>query len=114
MAKISFDQYSEMLWQGEPTWLSPRPGLYIRFCPSCREWKPLVTRIWAPIEEADEPLSCMECTFVVRDFNGMSDADYEKVLNESVHMESMIALLRGGLSVKEAMETLGLRLDPTC
>jgi hypothetical protein len=56
----------------------------------------------------------MECTFVVKDFNGMSNADYEKALNESIHMESMIALLRVGLSFKEAMETLGLRVDPTC
>jgi len=135
---ISFDQYAEMLWKGELPFVSPRPGLYLSFCPKCQEWRPLITRAYPPgqlenvdlplisaitgtctydgsvplVEEVNQPGLCLRCSEQVW---GQSDGITEDELAASQEavdgLKSIVALILAGMPAKEAIEMLGFAVD---
>jgi len=126
---ITFDQYAEMLWKGELPFVSPRPGMYLSFCPKCQEWRPLITRAYPPgqlenvdrplvtaiagtftydglvtlVEEVNQPMLCLKCSEQAwGQFDGMSEDELTEAQDGVDAQKSQLALIRMGFTPEEA------------
>ncbi len=130
---ISADKYAEMLWGGTLPYVSPRPGIYISFCATCFEWRPLMTKAtWGHLESssdsslmtptvgtftaegaipgvdaANQPQLCRKCTEQgQREWGGLSDDELTEVQDGVDTLKSMLALIRVGFKLQEAGDIL--------
>ena len=132
---ISFHQYADMLWGGTLRYVSPRPGMYIRFCPSCLHWRPLVTKGFVPrsevsidsdcvptmtgtftfegtvplVDAPNQPQLCLKCTERVQGQNdGLRENDLAEAQDALYELKSLVALIRVGFTPQEAGGNLGI------
>ena len=136
---ISSHKYEDLLWKGELPFVSPRPGVYLSFCPACHEWRPLITRAYPPgqlensedpllvtsiagaftadgtvplVDAANQPMLCLKCTERAwGQYDGMSEDELAEAQEAVDGLKSILALIRAGMPAREAIKILGFAVD---
>ena len=126
-------EYAQMFSDGKVPYVSPRPGMYISFCPVCFNWRPLLPLdCQGQLENTDDPVLitsltgmltangtvpgvdltnqpqiCLKCSKQVwGQFDGTSEDELAQAQDALDHLNSMLSLIRLGFTPRKAVGTL--------